>query len=290
MPEKPSFASDYKKEDVELVRQTCLYVATKLGDLLDDLVVVGGLVPSLLIPDETLPAEEDVHIGTMDLDLGLSLALLDTKRYEDLTLRLQGAGFKPNENEEGNPTLQRWIISLTSDLEVTVDFLIPPSLSEDKGGELRHIESNFAAVITPGLRLAFQDRQKVSLEGLTLLGERASRDILVCGPGAFVVLKALAFELRGENKDAYDLYFVIRNYGRGVGDVCSCLGPILKEEETQRALEILSRNFSDPDAVGPSRVAQFMYRGPNADLQADVVGFVRDLLARCDVMTFGKEN
>jgi hypothetical protein len=49
MPEKPSFASEYLREQVELVRQTCLYVATKLGDLLDELVVVGGLVPSLLI-------------------------------------------------------------------------------------------------------------------------------------------------------------------------------------------------------------------------------------------------
>ena len=49
MPEKPLFAYDYTKENVELVRQTCLYVSTKLGDLLDDLVVVGGLVPSLLI-------------------------------------------------------------------------------------------------------------------------------------------------------------------------------------------------------------------------------------------------
>ena len=128
MAEKPSFASDYKKENVELVRQTCLYVATKLGDLLDDLVVVGGLVPSLLIPDESLPAGEDAHIGTMDLDLGLSLALLDTKRYEDLTLRLHRADFKPDENEEGNSTLQRWIITPASDLKITVDFLIQPEL------------------------------------------------------------------------------------------------------------------------------------------------------------------
>ena len=101
MPEKYSFAFDYKREEVELVRQTCLYIATKLGDLLDDLVVVGGLVPSLLIPDESLPAGEDVHIGTTDLDLGLSLALLDKKRYEDLSLRLYRADFKPDENEEG---------------------------------------------------------------------------------------------------------------------------------------------------------------------------------------------
>ena len=51
MIEKPLFAADYKREDLVLVRQTCLYVAAKLGDLLDDLVVVGGLVPSLLVPD-----------------------------------------------------------------------------------------------------------------------------------------------------------------------------------------------------------------------------------------------
>ena len=287
MPEKPSFAFDYKRENVALVRQTCLYVATKLGDLLDDLVVVGGLVPSLLIPDESLPAGEDVHIGTMDLDLGLSLALLDSKRYEDLTLRLHRANFEPDENEAGNPTLQRWKITPASDLKVTIDFMIPPSLEADKGGDLRHIKNDFAAIITPGLCLAFQDRQKISLEDRTLLGEKANREIWVCGPGAFVVLKTLAFDQRGENKDAYDLYFVIRNYGNGVDDVCKCLGPLLKEAETQKVLEILNRDFSEPDGIGPSRVARFLYDRPDADLQADVVGFMRELLSKCDMMNMG---
>jgi hypothetical protein len=91
VPEKPLFASDYSREQAELVRQTCLYVATKLGDLLDELVVVGGLVPSLLIPEESVPRGEDIHVGTIDLDLGLSLALLDAQRYEELTARLRRA-------------------------------------------------------------------------------------------------------------------------------------------------------------------------------------------------------
>ncbi len=281
MPKKPSFASGYKKENLELVRRTCLYVATKLGDLLDDLVVVGGLVPSLLIPEKSLAPGENEHIGTMDLDLGLSLALLDSKRYEDLKLRLQRAHFKPDENEEGNTTLQRWQINPAKDLKVTVDFLVPPSREADKGGELLHIEQDFAAVITPGLHLAFQDRKKISLKGRTLLGENASRTIWVCGPGAFVVLKTLAFDQRGENKDAYDIYFLIRNYGRGVEDICRCIGLLLKEAETQKALKILTRDFSKPDLVGPIRAAQFLYGGPDADLQADAVGFVRELLTRC---------
>lgn len=80
MPEKPKRASDYKSEQVELVRATRLYVATKLGDLMDELVVVGGLVPSLLIDHEALSEDTAAHVGTMDLDIGLTLALLDEGR------------------------------------------------------------------------------------------------------------------------------------------------------------------------------------------------------------------
>ena len=55
MADKPKSASEYKSEQVRLARSTCLYVATKLGDLMDELVVVGGLVPSLLIDQGALP-------------------------------------------------------------------------------------------------------------------------------------------------------------------------------------------------------------------------------------------
>jgi hypothetical protein len=57
------------------VGATCLYVATKLGDLMDELVVVGGLVPSLLIDQQNLPAGADAHVGTTDLDVGMTVAL-----------------------------------------------------------------------------------------------------------------------------------------------------------------------------------------------------------------------
>jgi len=284
MGDKPSFASEYSREQAELVRQTCLYVATKLGDLIDELVVVGGLVPSLLIPEESVPRGEDIHVGTMDLDLGLSLALLDAERYEELTTRLRRARLEPDVNEVGNPTFQRWKIKASGHPKVTVDFIIPPSLDENKGGKIRHIEKDSAAVITPGLRLAFIDRQRLSLRGMTILGEKASREIWVCGPGVFVVLKALAFGMRGENKDAYDLYYMIRNYGAGIDDVLWHLKHIIHEQETQDALQILRRDFSEPDGMGPRRVAEFLYRTPNEELEADAAGFVRVFLRQCDII------
>ena len=76
MPKKPTTADGYAPGQLERVRATCLYIATKLGDLMDDLVVVGGLVPSLIIDQDRLPAGVNPHIGTMDLDLGLAFAHL----------------------------------------------------------------------------------------------------------------------------------------------------------------------------------------------------------------------
>jgi len=279
MPEKATTAKEYSIEQAELVRATCLYIATKLGDLMGEIVIVGGLVPSLLIDQDSMPEGDDKHVGTMDLDIGLALAIFDGSRYRAITDRLRSAGFIHDVNEMGNPTRQRWKVE--EPRKVTVDFLIPPSNDDDEGGKIRDIEPDFAAIITPGLRLAFIDQQKITLSGKTIFGEKAVRDIWVCGPGAFVVLKALAFRKRGENKDAYDLYYHIRNFGNGVHEVADALKSLLSEFEAKEALEILRQDFIDFDGLGPSRVAKFLTDGKDDEIQADVVGFVRQLLDFC---------
>jgi hypothetical protein len=131
------------------------------------------------------------------------------------------------------------------------------------------------------LHLAFKNNQAVTLDGLTIAGEKASRSIRVCGAGAFVVLKALAFHIRGENKDAYDLFYLLRNYGRGIADVAAELRPLLTDESAVRAMEYLRADFQDSETIGPMRVARFLYERPDADIQADVTGFVRRLFAEC---------
>lgn len=61
MPDKPTIAAGYAPDQIARVKATCLYLATKLGDLMPELVVVGGLVPSLLIDQQNLP--ENVTLG-----------------------------------------------------------------------------------------------------------------------------------------------------------------------------------------------------------------------------------
>lgn len=285
MARKPTGAPGYPAENTGRVRQVCLHLATKLGDLLDDLVVVGGLVPSLLIDQGALPEGTPAHAGTMDLDLGLGAAILEEGRYRALAERLRGAGFAPDRNERGRPTVQRW--RSEGPRAVAVDFLIPPTRRGDRGGSIRHLEAEFGALIAPGLHLAFRDQARAPLSGLTLEGARARRNMWVSGPGAYVILKALAFDGRGENKDAYDLFYVLRNYAPAVDDVASHLRPLAGDPAARRALKVLRRDFVEPGATGPMGVARFVLGRPDVAIQADVAGYVRRLL---DLLATGRTS
>ena len=159
-----------------------------------------------------------------------------------------------------------------------VDFLIPPISEDAVPGSIQHLESDFAAFIIPGVEMAFTDRVSVALNGRTLDDEVAQRDVRVCGPAAFVALKALAFAGRGSPKDAYDLFYVLRNFGSGPRDVARRFGLIASDPKAREALGILERDFLDVDAPGAVRAARFLAGDPDDALRADVAAFVGDFL------------
>jgi hypothetical protein len=270
---KPKTADGYTPEHLAQVRAICLHLASILGDMLDNLVVVGGLVPSLLIDAGRVGGE--LHVGTTDLDVGLEIVLLDSGRYHTLAERLRGSEFEPDKTEEGNVVRQRWRHKGST---ATIDFLMPPAREGARGGSLQDLERDLAALVTPGLQLAFRDRKHVRMEGRTLHGEKLARDIPVCGVGAFVILKALAFHQRGENKDAYDLYYVLRYYGTTVEDVAARLRVLMSAPDAQRAISHLREDYADVDSTGPVRAAAFLGRSEDEGFRADVVGLVNRLI------------
>lgn len=271
---KPKTAAGYSAGQLQMVRATCLSLASILGDLLDDLVVVGGLVPSLLI--DTPASREEPHVGSLDVDVGLEVAMLDTGRYHTLAERLRGRDFEPDKNEEGNLTRQRWTHRKFNN--VKVDFLMAPTGAAAAPGTLQDLEADLAAVITPALPLAFRDRHRVRLADRTLDNEAVARDVPVCGAGAFVVLKALAFRNRGENKDAYDLWYVLGHFGDSVEDVGARLRPLLDDANAREAVRALGEDFATLDSLGPRRAAEFLLRSGDDAFCSDVAGLVGRLL------------
>jgi nucleotidyltransferase AbiEii toxin of type IV toxin-antitoxin system len=273
-------------EDLAQVRAACLTVAVALGaPRLDDICIVGGLVPSLLI-DQVLGPEPGTgagHPGTTDLDIGLKIALLDDKAYAEVSQRLRQEGFGPDRNRKGNPTPQRWKMP---DFNVTIDFLIAPLENGPDVARVQPLEGDFGALIIPGIELTASERVMVEIDDYTLKGERAKRTVPVCGPGAFVVLKALAFNHRGEPKDAFDLVYVIRRWPDGKVDIAQRLAEHSEHHGAlvHQALEALRDDFRDPEHLGPIRAAEFdTLRREDLDAAiADAHGHVDDLLRRCD--------
>jgi hypothetical protein len=250
-------------------------VATKLADLREEWVVVGGLVPSLLIEQDGLDAQ-DRHVGTLDVDLGLHLAVLKEGTYREVSGRLREAGFSPDSTEGGKTTRQRWVHP--SGGGITVEFLIPPVSEDQRGGSLQDLEGDFAAIVVPGLGLAFLDRQLVTLSGQTLTGESATRDLYVCGPGAYLVLKALALGNRGFNKDAYDLYYLLQHYPEGLQAIADALWPFRSDPAVEQAITFLRRDFAGIDGIGPMRAAEFLGLSDDEGFRGHVLGLVDGLL------------
>jgi Nucleotidyl transferase AbiEii toxin, Type IV TA system len=285
-PDKPRHRSGYKREETEQVISACLTVAVTLGALMEHLCIVGGLVPSLII-DRQLGPDPDSgqgHPGTNDLDVGLAIALLDDQRYAEISRRLRQEDFKPDVNDKGNPTPQRWTLR---NLKVAVDFLLPAIPGAEQGGRVQPLERDFGALIAPGLELAFDERQEITIEGHTLTGEKATRMIPVCGPATFVVLKALALGDRGEPKDAYDLVYVLRRWPAGIDDIAARLATQAANHRgvIKRAVQALASDFAGPDSIGPLRAARFDGQtGDDLDAAAaDAHGYVDDLLRACHV-------
>jgi hypothetical protein len=130
--------------------------------------------------------------------------------------QLRDMGFEPA-NERSSGSLEgRWKLR---EPEVILDILL--SAPDDV--------SPSAQASAPAQRaaLAFRDRIPVSLSGATLLGEQADATIWTCGPGAFVLIKALLFDGRHgpkTAKDAYDLFYVLRlrrRHRRRCGTCCA---------------------------------------------------------------------
>lgn len=105
--------------------------------------------------------------------------------------------------------------------------------------------------------------------------------IIVCESGAFIVLKALAFRGCGENKDAYDLVYMLQNYGSIIDDVYQRIQPLLANAFAQQALGILESDFSQSDQAGTMRVAEFLGDAQDDTIRADAAGAVRSLLKLC---------
>lgn len=275
---KPKHQGGYTSLHAELCERTLVTLLRGLGPWKAGIYLIGGLAPRYLI---ALPSDEEVrqpHAGTTDVDIVLDLDMLaEVEAYRRLEENLKALGFVRGTNEEGNPQHYSWRKPIGQGITIVVDLLCDASVEE--GGQVARLagERRLSALKIPGAHLAIEDYVEVEITA-ELLDERgvATERVRVANIVPFIVLKALAYDDRLEQKDAYDLIYCLMYYQTGPTDVAAAFARSLQqwldEPLLQRAVEILRTRFASDDRVlgyrkdGPTGYAGFLTDPGRRDL------------------------
>ena len=83
-------------------------------------------------------------------------------------------------------------------------------------------------------------------------------EIAVCSVPALLAMKGHALSKRYKRKDAYDIYYCVRNYPGGVEALAEACRPILKHTSGAKGYQCIAEKFDGVEGHGPMCVRQFV--------------------------------
>ena len=240
--------TDYTAEAVAAARAVLLELAHLLGAFHNDIVVVGGWVPELLLP-------EGAHIGSTDVDIAVNHRTLEEPHYKRFQELLLSRGYRQAESQ---PFIFYRAVP-TADgrqIQVEVDLLA----GEYAGTGPRHRTQKFDDVLARKARgsdLAFELFTEVELQGELPGGGKDQAHIRVASIVPFLVMKGMALADRMKEKDAWDIYFCLQHYPGGIDALAQAFEPHLAHGLVREGLDKIAQKFASPEHVGPKFVADF---------------------------------
>lgn len=240
---------DYSADQVEAARSVLLELVHLLGEYRDDIVVVGGWVPQLILPPGRTP-----HVGSIDVDLALNHRNLREAGYATIQTLLARRGY---EQDPRQPFIYHRTVVVHGDvIKVEVDFLA----GEYEGTGAKHRTQPVhegRARKARGCDLAFDLYVETNIEGQLPEGGRDQARIRVSSVVAFLVMKGMALHDRLKEKDAWDIYFTLINYPGGLDALAEEIRLHLNHGLVQEGLRKIAEKFASPEDVGPKFVVDF---------------------------------
>ncbi len=264
---------DYSEQAVAAAHSVLLELVHLLGEYRDSIVLIGGMVPRLLIPQA-----EEAHIGTLDVDLALDHRRFEEAGYRTVYELLTSRGY---ERDDQQPFIYRRRFNLEGrPVTVQVDLL-----SGEYGGTGRSRRTQRVQDVRPrkarGADLAFEQPLDVEISGALPDGGEDNASVRVATIVPFLIMKGMALRDRLKEKDAYDIYYCLRHYPGAPDTILDAFGPYVENKLVQEGLECIGEKFASSDHVGPKHVADFLEIGNSADreqLQRDAYERVAHVL------------
>lgn len=252
IPQEPQSAADYQDRVTEAVKSVLVEIGQILGSFRGKFAVVGGSVPWLLLEDSEME-----HVGTLDVDLNLDAEALQNGEYAELINALMSHQYEQTEDTK-DFQLRRLVPARDGgdDIDVRVDFLMPAS-ADIKKNKPKYSE-NFRVQRADGADLATQFHQFVAVEAEMPDGGINRVEIAVCSIPVLLAMKGYALNNRLKRKDAYDVYFCIRNYPDGPEALAETCRSILDQPSAQEGYRYIEEKFNALESYGADSVRKFV--------------------------------
>lgn len=230
-------------------------LAHVLGPYQDAIVLVGGLVPGIL-----LPQAKRKHVGSLDVDLALNHLLIIEDGYRTIHQILTKHGYVPDARQPF--IFRRTVQSPAGPVEVQLDLL-----AAEYHGTGRSHRSQRVQDLKPrkarGCDLALESFVSIELHGLLPGGAADTVCVNVASLHSFIVMKAMAMRDRLNEKDAYDVYFCLQN--ADISLLLDGFRNVATNSLVAEAMQVLEQKFETADHIGPFHVADFLELRSNTE-------------------------
>lgn len=242
--------SDYDRVSVDCCLSHLIELFTILGEFRGHIVIVGGWVPYFLCNN---PEEE--HTGSMDIDLALDFDAITDDTYETILAALKHHGFV--QGKQPFIYVKQAVTEAGIPFTVEVDLLAGEYGGTTIGHRHQRVQDIKARKIR-GADLVFQEPVLKLVRGRMPDGALNEVTVRIAGVAPFLVMKGMAIWTREDQKDAYDIHYVIDNYSSGLDGLVEAFEPYTHYRLVREGLGKIRSKFASPEHTGPAWVAQFM--------------------------------
>ncbi len=262
---------DYNEISVRAARSVLLEIVRVLGEYRDRIVLIGGWVPQMLFQNST-----EQHTGSMDVDLAMDHEKLTEEGYKSIHELLTSCGYKQGKQ----PFIFHRAMRVSNvKVNVQVDFLSGEYGGTGKGHRHQRIQKIHARKVR-GCDLVFNNPVELEITGKLPGGATDTAVIRVASMVPFLIMKAIVLDERLKEKDAYDIYYCLKQYAENLDELVREFGIHMKNRLVLEGLEKLAKNFASTEHTGPRFVSDFQ---EVADEEERAV-LVRDVFERVDYL------
>lgn len=272
---EPRSAADYDDRTNAAVKTALVEIGQVLASYKGKFAVIGGAVPWLRLNNDDMK-----HVGTMDIDLSLDHEALDDGEYAGLIEELMKHGYKQRDDLKVFQLVRSIDVGDGGDpIDVVVDFLMPRDAVVTKNKP--PLVEDFAVQKADGADLALKFFDLIKVNGPMPGGGTNTVEIAVASIPALLAMKGYALAGRLKEKDAYDIYYCMRNYPGGEKALADDCRPLLEHQSALKGYQCIAAKFDILDGFGPTCVRKFVQEtdildGRTADQwQTDAFGLVQ---------------